>query len=192
LHIPWAGTGKTVTLAAIALELLLAERTVLIAANTNIAVDNAVMKLCELCKKSQAHDFLSQGKVVRYGAVEKEELKTSSDYEDVYLPKIARRLGQEHDQQCRALEQVIAQIDTNLSSLKQNFQQREQEFRTAQAEIDTPLKALQQELVPLQQSENQRISKLHADKERYLRAQEEKKKKTSRSWASHCSVQCAN
>ncbi|HEY4034333.1 MAG TPA: AAA domain-containing protein [Ktedonobacteraceae bacterium] len=171
------GTGKTVTLAAIALEYLLAERTVLIAANTNIAVDNAVMKLCELCKKSQARDFLSQGKVIRYGAVEKEELKTSPDYEDVYLPKIAQKLGQEHDQQRRALEQVIAQIDINLSSLKQNLQQREQEFLTAQAEIDIPLKAVQQELVPLQQSENQRISKLYADKERHSRAREEVKRK---------------
>src|SRR5260370_30466699 len=171
------GTGKTITLAAIALELLLAERTVLIVANTNIAVDNAMMKLCELCKKTQAYELLSQGRVIRYGTVQKQELKTDAEYEDVYLPKIARRMSSESDQQRKNLEQDIAQIDEKLSSLRQDFQQREQEYRKNFLGIDNLLKVLQQELVPLEQSENQRVSKINAEKERYVQSRQETKRK---------------
>ena len=41
------GTGKTETLAAIAYALVQAGRSVLIAAHTNIAVDNAILKLAK-------------------------------------------------------------------------------------------------------------------------------------------------
>lgn len=58
------GTGKTLTLAAIAFIHLREGRTVLIAAHTNIAIDNAVMKLCELCKEAKRDDLLAQGQVV--------------------------------------------------------------------------------------------------------------------------------
>src|SRR5205807_6454584 len=135
-----------ITLAAIALELLLAEHTVLIVANTNIAVDNAMMKLCELCKKTQAYELLSQGRVIRYGAVQKQELKTDAEYEDVYVPKITRKMNAEAHQQHETLEQDIARIDKNLSSLRQDFQQQEQEYRRSTVEIDTLLETLQQEL----------------------------------------------
>ena len=171
------GTGKTITLAAIALELLLAGRTVLIAANTNIAVDNAIMKLCELCKKTQAYELLSQGKVIRYGAVQKQELKNNAEYEDVYLPKIVRRMNLEADQQRKTLEQNIAQIDEKLSSLRQNFQQREQEYQKSASEIDTLLKILQQESVPLEHLENQRVTKINADKKRYSLSLQETQRK---------------
>ena len=41
------GTGKTLTLAAIAFALIRAGRSVLIVAHTNIAVDNAILKLAD-------------------------------------------------------------------------------------------------------------------------------------------------
>ena len=171
------GTGKTVTLAAIALDLLLTERTVLIVANTNIAVDNAIMKLCELCKKTQGYKLLSQGKVIRYGTVQKQELKTDAEHEDVYVPKIARKMNAEADQQRKTLEQNIAQIDKNLSSLRQTFQQREQEYQERALEVNSVLEVVNQELVPLEQSEKQRVSKINADKERYIRLRQEEKRK---------------
>ncbi len=52
------GTGKTSTLAAIVFTHLRGGRSVLIAAHTNIAVDNAIMQLADICKNAGASNEL--------------------------------------------------------------------------------------------------------------------------------------
>ena len=84
------GTGKTVTLAALALYYLQAGQTVLIAAHTNIAVDNAVLKLADLSKKAGLSSKLSENAAIRFGVAEHPDLR-KPEYEDIYLPAIVKR-----------------------------------------------------------------------------------------------------
>lgn len=152
------GTGKTSTLAAIALTYLQAGRTVLIASHTNIAIDNAIMKLCDLCKEAKNDDLLADGRVVRYGAVQKEELKKNDNYKEVYLPKIARHLGSELHTQHEQLKAALANLDAKMNVLQQKKQAEEEphqaEYQRAQIDM------LQKELDPLERAEVRHISSL--------------------------------
>ncbi|GHO89183.1 AAA domain-containing protein [Dictyobacter formicarum] len=65
------GTGKTDTLAAIALKHLQTGCSVLIAAQTNIAVDTAIMRLCDFCLSTNNKHFLANGQVVRYAPLKR-------------------------------------------------------------------------------------------------------------------------
>jgi hypothetical protein len=163
------GTGKTVTLAAIALEHLQAGRSVLIAAHTNIAIDNAIMKICDLCEDKKQQELLAQGQVVRYGAVQKYELKHDQRYAKVYLPKIVERLGidlhRQHEQTKQELDQVLLQLDR-----LQKWQFSEMDSQQhALDDLNTQLTRLQQELAPLIKEERNRISQLQSQQTQLTR-----------------------
>ena len=134
-------------MAAIAFEHLRAGRTVLIAAHTNIAIDNAIMKLCELCKATDNKLLLEQGLVVRYGAVQKEDLKTKEQYAEVYLPKIAQRLGVTLHEQREKLKKSLQDFGQRLSIIQQEQAQNEKQYQSQSAHIRGQLESLQKELV---------------------------------------------
>ncbi len=77
------GTGKTSTLAAIALTLAREGRSVLIAAPTNIAVDNAILKLADMGRSIELPSLLA-GRIIRYG---EPQLKRLREQSDIYPPK---------------------------------------------------------------------------------------------------------
>jgi AAA domain len=158
------GTGKTLTLAAIAFEHLRAGHTVLIAAHTNIAIDNAIMKLCDLCNDKDTGNnlLLEQGLVVRYGAVQKAELKESKQYAEVYLPKIAQRQGVTLNEQRESLKKTLHDLDQKMSTLRQQQPQNEEQYQSQSALISRQLESLHKELVPLEQEERRRISSLQS------------------------------
>jgi hypothetical protein len=149
------GTGKTSTLATIALKHLQAGHTVLIAAHTNIAIDNAIMKLCDLCKAAKNDDLLADGQVVRYGAVQKEELKKNDNYKEVYLPKIAQRLGSDLHTQHERLKAELANLDAQMNALQQK--EHIEEERGQAEHLRTQIAILQKELDPLEKAEAQHI-----------------------------------
>jgi hypothetical protein len=60
-------TGKASTLAAIAFAHLQQGHTVLIAAQTHMAVDKAIMKLADVCKDTKNSAELQSGHIIRYG-----------------------------------------------------------------------------------------------------------------------------
>ncbi len=154
-------------MAAIAFEHLRAGRTVLIAAHTNIAIDNAIMKLCELCKATDNKLLLEQGLVVRYGAVQKEDLKTKEQYAEVYLPKIAQRLGVTLHEQREKLKKSLQDFGQRLSIIQQEQAQNEKQYQSQSAHIRGQLESLQKELVPIEQEERQRISWLHSQRNQF-------------------------
>lgn len=129
------GTGKTMTLAAIAFQLLQERRTVLIAAHTNIAIDNAIMKLCEMCKEADRSDLLANSQVVRYGAVQKAELKNDERYAEVYLPKIAKRLGVEAVECQAKAEAELGQVKAQLVAILQQQQASIEEWERKREEL---------------------------------------------------------
>ncbi len=82
------GTGKTSTLAAIAFSHLCAGHSVLIAAHTNIAIDNAIMRLVDICNDSSnstALQALEAGRLIRYGTPQLED-RLKDEYGRVHLP----------------------------------------------------------------------------------------------------------
>jgi hypothetical protein len=154
------GTGKTMTLVAIAFQLLQKRRMVLIAAHTNIAIDNAIMKLCEMCKEAGRPDLLANGQVVRYGAVQKAELKNSEKYVEVYLPKIAQRLGVESVERQAAAKAELEQIKAKLINILQQQQARIELWERQRSDLADQVVGYAQELVPLEQEEQRRIEHL--------------------------------
>lgn len=162
------GTGKTATLAAIALKHLQAGQTVLIAAHTNIAIDNAIMKLCDLCKETGNGALLAHGQVVRYGAVQKEELKKNDSYKEVFLPKIAQLLGSELHTLHEQLKIVLANLDLKIQVLQQKQQAEEEQRQVEYKYLKEQVDLLQKELAPLEQAEQRRISSLQIQKNQYM------------------------
>ena len=68
------GTGKTHTMAEIAIEALSQNKTILVVSHSNISVDGVVLKIAEQLEKKSLHSVLAQGKVLRYGYVRDEKL----------------------------------------------------------------------------------------------------------------------
>ncbi len=161
------GTGKTLTLAAIAFQHLQARRTVLIAAHTNIAIDNAIMKLCELCKSAGRPDLLRDGQVVRYGAVQKAELKTNPEYAEVYLPKIAQSLDVTVLEHQKAVKAELEQVGQKLASILQQQQGSSKPLEQQLSEITDQIAYWNQDLAPLEQEEQRYIALLQAQQKQY-------------------------
>lgn len=73
------GTGKTYTMAKIAIQQLTAGKRVLAVAHSNISVDGVVSKVAELLRQDNRDSFLWQGNVMRFGHVRNEELSSDED-----------------------------------------------------------------------------------------------------------------
>jgi hypothetical protein len=82
------GTGKTGTLAATALAFVRRGRSVLITAQTNIAVDNAIEQMARLSAEAAPADAPPIGAVVRYGRPHGRSVR---ELDGVYLPLAATR-----------------------------------------------------------------------------------------------------
>lgn len=83
-----SGTGKTEVLAAIALlHVVLFDRRVLISAHTNVAIDNAMIRLAKFCRKFGLQDFIADHRLVRFGNPHLAELE-DEDYRTISFPLI--------------------------------------------------------------------------------------------------------
>ncbi len=76
------GTGKTKTLGGIVREFLARNKRILVTAHSNVAVDEAAIKVCELLKDT---DYYRNGKILRIGNYQKKEIE--NDY-PLIVPKI--------------------------------------------------------------------------------------------------------
>jgi hypothetical protein len=128
------GTGKTVTLAAVAFRHLQEGRSVLIAAHTNIAVDNAIMKLSDICKEAGKASLLDDGRVVRYGAVQKRELKEDK-YKEVYLPGIIEKMDSAKKKQRDAVDERLQQVKQQLADLPKQKEAAEKSLQEEQVQL---------------------------------------------------------
>ncbi len=101
------GTGKTSALSVANQLLLEAGKRILICSNTNQAVDQVLLKLCRTL--GTRHPTIAEGKAVRIGQIQHEELKNEySEY--VTLDGIVGRKSAELKQRKDALENDIARI----------------------------------------------------------------------------------
>lgn len=91
------GTGKTTTLARLVEAHVRAGRSVLLVANTNVAVDTALAKVCE---QMAGEGMFEQGQVLRWGPIVMDQLRsdfgTKVDLEQVCI-RIGKALAEERD-----------------------------------------------------------------------------------------------
>ena len=99
------GTGKTYTLAKLALENMLAGRKVLIISQSNISVDGAVLKIIDIAKTSGYLDQIT-GKVFRYGMAREPNLYANENF-------CARLYA---SNQCPDIKAVLQKTDTIFKS----------------------------------------------------------------------------
>lgn len=95
------GTGKTATLAELAKQHVRVGRSVLIAAHTNIAVDNAILKLAEYSVGDQP---LVEGRIIRFGPAQSKQVV---DHEYVNPRNVARRISQDLERQRHVIENQL-------------------------------------------------------------------------------------
>lgn len=155
------GTGKTFTLAAIAFAHLREGRTVLIAAHTNIAVDNAIMRLAEMCKDAGATHELNDGRVIRYGTAQLEE-RLKNEHREVHLKTVVeQRLGN-LKQQREALQECLDRISAQLSLLAEEKTRMVKHWQDERERLISQRDTCKGELGPLETAERQRIAALDA------------------------------
>lgn len=157
------GTGKTVTLAALALNHLQAGQTVLMAAHTNIAVDNAILKLADLSKKAGLSSKLSEGAAIRVGVPEHPDLH-KPEYEDIYLPAIVKRRSAGLQQTREILEVSLKNLESRLHAFTQAKKRKQDEWYNNRQQRTAQLDPYKKDLSGLQAVEEQRITTLNAEK----------------------------
>lgn len=150
------GTGKTSTLAAIAFAYLQEGRNILIAAYTNIAIDNAIMKLADLCRDTGNNTELDEGRIVRYGAP---QLLTQiqNGYKDVYLPAIIKRRSSTLQSQHNQIEGQINQLTEQTRLIEEQKKPWVEKYQLLQEQ----LKKCTYELTDLEKREQQRIKQFN-------------------------------
>ncbi len=149
------GTGKTSTLAAIAFAYLQEGRSLLIAAHTNIAIDNAIMKLADLCRDTSRVEELNEGRIVRYGVPQLRE-QMQSEYSEIYLPAIIKRRSGALQNQ---YEQIQSQIDRLTRQLRLTEESKKPWVEKRQTLLEQ-IKTCRQELHGLEEGEQQRLKQL--------------------------------
>lgn len=147
------GTGKTSTLAAIAFSQLCAGRTILIAAHTNIAIDNAIIRLAEMCDKSEsnvANQFLKAGNIIRFGTPQL-AARLEKEFPDIHLASIVKRhsgeLAKRKEQlnfAKQTLNQQIANHEQELISMRQSQQLEQQQLMQQRTTSASQLRLLQE------------------------------------------------
>ena len=110
------GSGKTTTVGKIVQQYVNKGKRILILSQSNTAVDEAIEKVISLYDNS---DFLSQGKIIRYGYVQQDILKENKDYCDVYRFVLNQHLDLK--QKLIELDKQIKEadnLDINVNELK--------------------------------------------------------------------------
>ena len=150
------GTGKTDTLAALTYALIKAGQSVLIAAHTNIAVDNAIVKLADFAKELPA---LQAGRIVRFGAP---QLGAVKGHPYIYPPSIAKREGQALDKQKEEILGSRVTILARLHVLARESGGNSDPWHPERERLVQHVADFQAEIGPLRQQEETRVADLRA------------------------------
>lgn len=150
------GTGKTHTLAAIAYAFMNEGRSILIAAHTNIAADNAIKSLVKSCAEKNL--ALHEGQAVRFGVTD-----TLQDpiYEKAYVPAIIKKrtsvLG-------KRKEEIIVRLE-QISKAKVKVQKEEEQalpgWNAQRSQYLAQCELCKTTMAPLQLSEQARVAALN-------------------------------
>jgi len=155
------GTGKTVMLAAIVLLALQRGQTVLVAAHTNIALDNALVRLVDLMRASGEGWRVKEGQIIRQGKPRLQEL-TQEPYRQITIRGRTRELSERLER----LEVERGELAERIEQAERAVTRQTQRWEAAQRQQQAELERAQQRFESLQQEERQRLDRLDQESER--------------------------
>src|SRR5579875_505843 len=170
------GTGKTDVLAAIALlHATLFGYRVLIVSHTNIAIDNAIIRLANFFRACGLERRLDEQRLVRFGDPHLAELE-GDDYRSITMPLIvADRIAQNRDEVARlegrraALLKQLADHREELPEQRQAWQQRETALLGKREKAERALASLEAEeqarLAPIMEQLTPRLDQRSQEEE---------------------------
>ena len=171
------GTGKTDVLAAIALlHALLSKHRILICSHTNIAIDNAIIRLVKFIRNHGLSYWLDEQSVVRYGTPHLEELE-DGEYRNVTVPLIVADYIQQQREEIARLELLrkkvrdqVAHDQEEVPRLRQAWEVRKRAIPRQRKQVVSALEQLEAEeqrrLTPILQQLNPLLEKQHRAEQR--------------------------
>ncbi len=146
------GTGKTDVLAAIAmLHALIHKHRVLICSHTNIAIDNAVIRLAAFLRKHGLGDFLDDQNLVRIGNPHLAVLETDA-YRNITMSLIVNDYIEQQREEIARLERrrakllhLIADAEEELPKQIRTWQQRKEAIPLERERAEAALDRLEEE-----------------------------------------------
>lgn len=157
------GTGKTDVLAAIALlHVVLFRHRVLISAHTNIAIDNAIVRVAKFCRRFGLEDFLLEERLVRFGDPHLAELE-DEDYRTISLPLILAERCERNREDYARLERRRADLLVQIAGSEGRLQEYKQAWALQSVELEDRRKEIERELTALKGEEYQRQQRIQAD-----------------------------
>lgn len=152
------GTGKTDVLAAIALlHATLYQHRVLISSHTNIAIDNAIIRLVGFIKKHGLASWLHNQSVVRYGNPHLAELETD-DYRNVTMPLIVADYVEQQRLEITRLEQRREQVIAHLAEDERELPRQRRVWKQRKKAIPHLRKKAEEALRTLEEKEQARLA----------------------------------
>ncbi len=152
------GTGKTEVLAAIALlHVLVYNHRVLICSHTNIAIDNAIIRLIGFLKRHGLAYWLDDQRVVRYGTPHLAELETD-DYHNVTVPLIVAAYIEQQREEMARLEQRRDLVIGQLAEHEIELPQQRKTWKQRKAAISQERERAKADLSDLKEEERQALS----------------------------------
>ncbi len=158
------GTGKTVTLAAIALLALQRGQSVLLAAHTNIALDNAMVRLVDLVGACNEAWRMKEGQIIRQGTSRLADF-ASDPYRQVTIRGRTRDLAERLEH----LEVERVELAESHEREERTVAQQTRRWEATQQRYQTQLERYQQQLSPLETQERQRLARLDQESQRLHR-----------------------
>lgn len=133
------GTGKTCVLAEVVRSAFDEGKRVLICSNTNRAVDQVLLRICE--SLTQEHPAMTEGRIVRLGQVTHDKLEPFEQF--VTVDGIVERLSVHLKERQHALQDEVARIDAR-SAIARSTLTRFAELDAARKVVDLQQEATNQ------------------------------------------------
>jgi hypothetical protein len=156
------GTGKTDVLAAIALlHATLFGRRVLIVSHTNIAIDNAIVRLANFFRLGGLEAWLDQQRLIRFGDPHLAVLE-EDDYRSITVPLIvADRIAQNREEIAH-LEYRRARLLKQVAEYRDELPEQEQAWQQREATLQRKRKKDERALANLEAEEQARLGPIMA------------------------------
>ena len=144
------GTGKTYTMAQIAMRFLLQGKTLLMVSHSNISVDGLITELynqIRISKDNKLHALVEQGKILRYGFVHSEKLSKNQKVvsfnialnDDAILKKRREKLLDEKEKLDNDITPRVVEIEKELKEIKGIIKTKEKEYVSSSQLIATTI-----------------------------------------------------
>lgn len=161
------GTGKTFVLAAVAFLHLLVGHRILIASHTNIAIDNAVLRLVELLCMEGEGARIDQRQIIRQGTPRLPELEEKA-FSQVTLSLIVAQEQQTLQQEYAALEVQQQQLRRKVAAAEARVIREGELWKQERSAHEQALTDCQKRFLKVRQQEQRRLETSRKEYQRVL------------------------